>query len=74
MVALLSAFTIRLQSQNPMMAMLSGMMPIARQQINKVDPSNIQALSAMLGEAFRRASDPTVSVEEYDAWIGQIQS
>ena len=54
---------------NPMSAMLMGMMPLIRSKVVDVDESTIQNLSNVMAQAFEKVSDPNVTEDDFAEWL-----
>jgi len=59
-------------STSPMGAMLMGMMPLVELKIGEVAPQNMTGLALIMGEAFTKVADETVSIEEFGEWISPL--
>lgn len=72
MIALLRIFCKRLGSGGILPTMLTSMMPLAENAINKIEAQNMQALAMVLAESFLKVGDPSVTPTEFDAWAARL--
>lgn len=69
MIALIDTVRTKMGGDNPMSAMLMGMMPLIRSKVNDVDEKTIQQLANVMAQAFEKVSSPDVSEAEFREWL-----
>lgn len=69
MVMLIDTVRTKMGGDNPMSAMLMGMMPLIRSKIGDVDDKTIKQLSTVMAQAFDKVSDDQVSESDFAEWL-----